>query len=146
MRPGSAPDIAWTRSAVGAITAWWAAVAVYAAAIFAMSSTAYPLGIQRLPPGVDKAIHAALFGGLAFTIWMALRSSAPRVSAVRLSMLAVVIATLYGLSDEIHQSFVPGRAMDMLDVAADAVGACVAHATIVMRSAVRQPATSGSAR
>jgi VanZ family protein len=131
---------------VRAIATWWAATAVYAAAIFVMSSTAHPFGVQRLPPGVDKVIHAAVFGGLSVTVWMALRSSAPGVSPIRLSVLALFSATLYGVSDEFHQSFVPGREMDALDVMADGIGACVAQGMVVMRGSVRWPAPSGSMR
>ena len=41
----------------------------------------------------------------------------PRILAV------IVLGTLYGVSDEIHQSFVPPRTPDILDVAADSAGA-----------------------
>jgi VanZ family protein len=144
--PEFAPGLAWDRPAVGAVTAWWATVAVYAGVIFVMSSTAHPLGIQRLPPGGDKVLHAAMFGGLSLTVWKALRCSAPRVSSIRLSMFAVLIATLYGLSDEFHQSFVPGREMDVVDWVADWIGACVVQGMIVMRSVVSRREPSGSAR
>lgn len=36
--------------------------------------------------------------------------------------LALALAVLYAVSDEIHQAFVPGRAGSPLDVAIDAVG------------------------
>jgi len=39
---------------------------------------------------------------------------------------AFVITVLYGVSDEFHQSFVPGRTPDVADVAADAAGAALA--------------------
>jgi VanZ family protein len=124
---------------------WWAAVTVYAVAIFFASSTPRPLGIQGLPPGVDKLIHAAVFGGLSLTVWRAMRCSAPRLSPIRLAALAGLIATLYGVSDEIHQWFVPGREMDALDVAADGIGALTAQGAILMRPAARRPVRSGSA-
>jgi VanZ family protein len=130
----TASRFARNRPAVGAIM-WWATAAVYAAAIFVMSSSPQPLGIQSLPPFVDKIIHAVVFGGFSLTIWTALRRSAPRVPAARLSLLAVLIAVLYGLSDEVHQSLVPGRDMDALDLVADGIGACLAQGMIVMRSA-----------
>ena len=38
-------------------------------------------------------------------------------------LAATVLATLYGVSDEIHQMFVPPRTPDWQDVCADALGA-----------------------
>jgi VanZ family protein len=35
------------------------------------------------------------------------------------------LAVLYGLSDEWHQSFVPGRTPDIVDIVTDAFGAAV---------------------
>lgn len=133
---------AWNRPTAG--TAWWIAAAAYAAAIFAVSSSPQPFGVQGLPPFVDKVIHAAVFGGFSLTVWMALRYTAYRMSAIRLSLLAVIVATLYGLTDEIHQSFVPGRMMDGLDLVADAIGAGLAQAVIVVRSPAHQPDDSRS--
>jgi VanZ family protein len=40
--------------------------------------------------------------------------------------LATLIASLYGISDEFHQSFVPGRSPDVLDWLADTSGALLA--------------------
>lgn len=37
-------------------------------------------------------------------------------------ILAFVITCLYGVSDEFHQKFVPGRTPDVYDVVADAIG------------------------
>ena len=39
---------------------------------------------------------------------------------------AVVVATLYGISDEFHQYFVPPRQVEVRDVLADAIGASLA--------------------
>jgi VanZ family protein len=36
------------------------------------------------------------------------------------------MAVMFGLSDEIHQYFVPGRNMDPLDLLTDAIGAALA--------------------
>lgn len=144
MKPWRASSFAWNQPTVETIGAWWTAVAIYAGVIFAASSTPQPFGVQELPPFVDKVIHALMFGGFSLTVWMALRCSARHMSVGRLSLLAVLIATLYGLSDEIHQSFVPGRTMDGLDLVADAIGACLAQAMIVMRSAARKPDDLGS--
>lgn len=41
----------------------------------------------------------------------------------RADILAVALATIYGLTDEFHQSFVPGRNASAFDVVVDLVGA-----------------------
>jgi VanZ family protein len=41
-------------------------------------------------------------------------------------LLAIVLAIAYGVSDEFHQRFVPGRSSDVYDVLADAEGAAAA--------------------
>jgi VanZ family protein len=42
--------------------------------------------------------------------------------------LAFGLALLYGVSDEFHQSFVPGRVPDLLDLVSDGLGAALALA------------------
>jgi len=37
-------------------------------------------------------------------------------------MLSVLLSCLYGISDEIHQHFVPYRDADVMDVLADTIG------------------------
>ena len=41
-------------------------------------------------------------------------------------LAAIAGAILYGISDEFHQSFVPGRDASLFDVGVDMVGAVVA--------------------
>ena len=53
--------------------------------------------------------------------WPGSKAKAWRLSAV--AALAAALAAVYGVSDELHQSFVPGRTADGADVVADAVGA-----------------------
>ena len=49
--------------------------------------------------------------------------------------LAIIIAILYGVTDEIHQYFVPGRTFDILDIIANSVGsAFVLTRSIFIRS------------
>jgi VanZ family protein len=55
----------------------------------------------------------------------ALFSHNPRYSHRYLLILSIILSTLYGLSDEIHQSFVSGRNASGTDVIADGVGAVI---------------------
>ncbi len=66
----------------------------------------------------DLIEHAAAY----FVLGLLARKAAPDVS---LWVIASLVA-LYGLSDEIHQYFVPGRFCDILDFAADATGGTIA--------------------
>jgi VanZ family protein len=73
--------------------------------------------------GIDKFGHFIVYGWLG-VLWA-------RVQWVtRLKPLgvwsAVVIASLYGITDEFHQSFTPGRGVEFADWMADTVGALVA--------------------
>lgn len=69
-------------------------------------------------PGADKVFHALAYGVLALLIAYALEARRARASAI-----AVLVATVYGATDEAHQALVPGRSPDVLDLVADAVGA-----------------------
>jgi VanZ family protein len=83
--------------------------------------------VGSLPGGVsDKSAHAIGYGILGALILRALAHG--RFAAVRWSTAAgsVLLATLYGATDEFHQSFVPGRSPDVHDVLADATGAAIA--------------------
>lgn len=118
--------------------AWslWAPVVAGWAVIFGLSSLSSP----PMPPNVwDKVLHAGAYGGLAL---VTLRATAGgRVGGVtaRAVLLAWIVTTLYGLSDEVHQSFVPRRSAEAQDVVADALGAALAlgaaqAAGIILRS------------
>ncbi|HTN53893.1 MAG TPA: VanZ family protein [Anaeromyxobacter sp.] len=107
----------------------WILVLAYAGLIFWLSSQANPLPfLPRAWLARDKVLHALEYAGLGALLFVALRGRGPR--AWRLALLAAVLASLYGASDEWHQSFVPGRDADPLDWAADSAGA-LAGATIV---------------
>jgi VanZ family protein len=71
--------------------------------------------------GWDKAVHAAAYFVLCV---LCLRACHGGLGPVRLrpTLLAVALGLSYGLVDEVHQSFVPGRDPSALDWVADAVG------------------------
>lgn len=65
--------------------------------------------------------HLFLFGTLALLMLFAV-SRLRRVT--RRAALGVIVAVMtYGVSDEIHQSFVPGRDASVFDVVVDTIGA-----------------------
>src|SRR5262245_55976512 len=93
-------------------------------AIFLESSVSQ---VPELPSGVtDKDAHGFLYAGLAVLVLRALARGSWRSVTLPLCVLAVVVAAGYGATDEFHQRFVPGRTADLLDLAADTVGAAAA--------------------
>ncbi len=93
--------------------------------IFAFSSRRTLLRTPGLAPDVIAiAGHFTVYAVLAALLWWALpsRSLTPGQRAA----LAFVGAVAYGVSDEWHQSFVPGRDPALLDLGMDALGAATA--------------------
>lgn len=133
MKSPAAPSAPSVRSGLSAIGSawWWLAAGLYALAIFLLSGQSYPLGVKHLPFLVDKAIHVLVYGAFSVVLFAALRHSRPRTPSLVLAGVAAVIAVLYGVSDEYHQSFIPFRRTDAYDLAANAVGAVVAQGLVL---------------
>jgi VanZ family protein len=74
---------------------------------------------------VDKLLHFAAYGILAILFYRAYRTLSFKDNIKIVMLLSVVSATLYGISDEIHQSFVPFRQAEVADAIADMIGAVV---------------------
>jgi VanZ family protein len=68
--------------------------------------------------------HFLEFAILAGLLWLAARSTS--ALSRHAGLIAVAIAALYALSDEVHQSFVPGRVPDVRDWLVDVAGAVLA--------------------
>ena len=105
---------------------YWLPPLVWMGLIFAFS--AQPDLPQAPGPWLDtlvkKVSHALSYGLLAWLYGRALSRSTRTSAAVR--VLSAGLAVAYALTDEYHQSFVPGRHGRWLDVAIDGVGACSA--------------------
>jgi VanZ family protein len=74
----------------------------------------------------DKLKHFGAFLGLSVLLSLTLIYQNKILLFKKYFMVAAfVISSLYGLLDEIHQSFVPGRNSEFLDWFADSVGAAI---------------------
>lgn len=78
-------------------------------------------------PGFDKLAHMGIYGVLAASVLYAFYSGSNKSkdSALSLILITVSICTLYGIGDEFHQSFIPGRFASFADIVADTLGAVV---------------------
>jgi len=101
---------------------WLLASLVYCGLIFYASSRS-TLPTPNVFSGQDKVIHATAYAVMAVLFWHA----AMQRCAVRLlPWLVVAVCAAYGISDEWHQSFVPGRDASVWDWLADVSGAMAA--------------------
>lgn len=78
---------------------------------------------------VRKSAHLVLFALLGVFVYNSIDLPKGR----KRFLVALIICILYAVSDEIHQSFIPGRACRMSDIVIDATGIAVGQ--LLMRSA-----------
>ncbi|HYM87555.1 MAG TPA: VanZ family protein [Nitrospiraceae bacterium] len=107
---------------------YWMPVVLYAGVIFFLSAQSHPE--EQLPSflfeGVsDKVLHAVEYGILSLLCYRAFRWAAGSAVARQAVVLAIVTASVFGLTDEVHQLFVPFRESSWLDWLADTVGAVI---------------------
>jgi VanZ family protein len=101
----------------------WGPVALYAAVIFYTSSQSD----IALPEAIgDQAIHPVEYTVLGILIVRALAGGLPARITLSTALLGVALTFAYGLTDEFHQMFVPGRFADWRDLVADAIGGAIA--------------------
>jgi VanZ family protein len=113
----------------------WGPVIAYMAAIFSVSSVS---DTPSLPGGPsDKLLHVIVYAGLAVLAVRALAGGLNKRVSVRTAWLALAVTVGYGVTDELHQYFVPLRTMDALDIAADAVGGAAAVFAMYVRDIIR---------
>lgn len=74
-------------------------------------------------PGVDKVAHALVYGALAAATIFAFNARYKEKNCQLVMVVTVLFCLCYGISDELHQSFVVGRSASGLDVLADVCGA-----------------------
>ena len=96
---------------------------LYAGFIFYLSSlpTIQAPLIVAIPSFFKHVAEYSVFG---FLLLASLRAS--NYDGKEALILAVVVASLYGVTDEIHQYFVPGRFFSYTDVLADFLGSLFA--------------------
>ena len=100
----------------------------WAGLIFYLSSQP-SIETPALFPGQDKLFHLIAFGILGF-LAMGTRQASQQGYSRRQVWQVVLAVMLYGILDEVHQYFVPGRHADVYDVIADASGGLLGALTM----------------
>ncbi|HEX7139098.1 MAG TPA: VanZ family protein [Vicinamibacterales bacterium] len=97
----------------------WLPAVLYMALIFYSSSQSDP--VPALTHAVwDKLLHCGGYAVLGVFFALALRGEG--LSLGRTLVLAIVLTSVYGASDEYHQRFTPQRQSDIDDWLADSIG------------------------
>jgi hypothetical protein len=125
---------------------WRILALLYMAGLFALSSVPddpkKPGIATYFPrPKIQNALHVPVYAGLSYLMWRGLRG--PRLVERRAALLAAILATLYGASDEVHQMFVVGRTPSVTDALANALGAFAVAAWAALRRPTRPAAPPG---
>jgi VanZ family protein len=100
------------------------------AAIFIESSQSQ---VPDLPAGLSNHTgHFLAYGALAVAALRAFAGATWSGVGPRAGISAVLLASVYGLSDEFHQRFVPNRFSGLDDWAADTLGAITAVVIVIL--------------
>lgn len=101
---------------------YWLPAFLWMAVIFTLSS----IPGQDIPkvdvPNIDKVVHFVEYLILGFLLIRALLKSGLNINLAKITILAIIIATLYAASDEWHQRFISGRTCDAIDFFWDFIG------------------------
>ncbi len=76
-------------------------------------------------PGSDKIAHLIAYAVLGAMVTFAFPAEMRRNHPWRVTLLSIIITVFYGMTDEFHQSFIPGRDVSLGDIIADFFGGCV---------------------
>ncbi|MEK9174260.1 MAG: VanZ family protein [Patescibacteria group bacterium] len=113
---------------------WGKALLLWALVIFYFSSLAgspYPLEVTSSYYLERKGAHVFEYFVLSLLIYGFAQKRFPQEKTSILAVLAIFGATLYGISDELHQYLVPFRGSKLTDVGFDFLGACLAMLILV---------------
>ena len=93
----------------------------WALVLFTLSSISdlpSPFHVSKWDDKLDHFVAYAILGALVLRA-VAMHRPLPNARDFKIT---VVLGVLFGMADELHQYFVPGRFMDYKDFVADAVG------------------------
>ena len=115
----------------------WASVAAYLALTYFLSSQPHVPGADRVP---DYVLHTAEFTLLSLLLLRALDGGLRRAHTASALAATLAFGVGYGLLDELHQSFVPGRDSSLRDAAVDAAATVLTVLVMARLGAARRSA------
>jgi len=100
----------------------WLPPMAWAGLIFYMSSRS-TMPVAMPFENFDKLVHAGEYGTLCLLIAHAIQPGKINRITMAAWLAAVLASFIYGVSDEMHQAFVPNRSCDPWDALFDLIGA-----------------------
>ncbi|WP_428910083.1 VanZ family protein [Niallia sp. Krafla_26] len=99
---------------------------LYMIVIFILSSMPADAVVElpRWDSLIKESLHLVEFGILYILLFLAALTI--KEVSPRLNLILILISSLYGLSDEVHQYFVPYRSATVIDLIKDVIGVLVA--------------------
>ncbi|MBW1758802.1 MAG: VanZ family protein [Deltaproteobacteria bacterium] len=101
---------------------YWFPVLIYGLLIFIQSSRPSPANFPHNIAHIDKLLHFFGYALLGVLFARAFKTRSAKNNLKLLMVLSIILSGLYGISDEIHQAFVPFRDGDIMDILADILG------------------------
>jgi VanZ family protein len=111
---------------------YWFPVFLYCCIIFGASSIP-GVDLGAVIPNMDKAVHMVEYGILAVLFSRAIKNTSLSASLPLIFAITLYFVVFYGITDEFHQSFVPGRSADLNDLMADTIGGAIAAVGYLFR-------------
>jgi VanZ family protein len=81
---------------------------------------------------IDKIEHMALYFGFGILLYLTFRNSKYTGLKKYAPIVAIIVGVLYGITDEFHQSYVPGRVSSTADLLANGIGVTIAQIAILI--------------
>ena len=100
---------------------YWLPILIYCIVIFIQSSYPSPEDVPDIPY-FDKFLHFSAYALLGFLFVRAYRTLRIKDNLNLVIILSILSSSIYGISDELHQHYVPFRDADMMDAFMDMLG------------------------
>jgi VanZ family protein len=113
-----------------AIIYWLPAIGYMGLIFFLSSLPSHELKISKEIP--DYILHVIEYFLCCIFLLLGYAKGIKEHFTKKAYFIAVIISTLYALSDEFHQSFVPTRDANIRDIAADIIGSLLAAGIIYL--------------
>ena len=111
---------------------------MYIALIFYMSSHPAPAPVRAVPIYYDiKIVHIIEYALLSLLLFFGFYRTT-KIPILWMCIYSVALTYIYGLTDELHQVFVPMRSAKIEDTIANLIGASIMQTLLFLRNPIKK--------